>query len=202
MAIGSPFGLDNTVTSGIVSALNRPVTAQGETGTTSTVYPAIQTDAAINPGNSGGPLVDMRGRVVGINSAIQTAASDPASQGQSGSIGLGFAIPIDEARSIVGQLLKGQTPQHARLGVDIISAQDRLGVADGAKVVKVVGGTAAARAGLKVGDVITSIGGQRVQDSNSLVALVRMYRPGEAVKLAVTRGGSSHTVALTLGSDR
>ncbi len=202
MAIGSPFGLDNTVTSGIVSALNRPVTAQGETGASSTVYPAIQTDAAINPGNSGGPLVDMRGRVVGINSAIQTAASDSASQGQSGSIGLGFAIPIDEARSIVGQLLKGQAPQHARLGVEITTAQDRLGVADGAKVVRVDTGTAAAAAGLKVGDVITSIGGQRVQDSNSLVALVRMYRPGEAVRLAVARSGSAHTVALTLGSDR
>jgi putative serine protease PepD len=201
MAVGSPFGLDNTVTSGIVSALNRPVTTQGATGT-STVYPAIQTDAAINPGNSGGPLVDMRGRVVGINSAIQTAASDVTAQGQSGSIGLGFAIPIDEAKSIVAQLLHGQTPRHARVGVEITTAQDRLGVADGAKVARVDAGTAAAKAGLKVGDVVTSIGGQRVQDSDSLVALVRMYRPGQAVTLTVTRAGSSHTVSLTLGSDR
>jgi putative serine protease PepD len=201
MAVGSPFGLDNTVTSGIVSALNRPVTTQGATGTSSTVYPAIQTDAAINPGNSGGPLVDLHGRVVGINSAIQTAASNAMTQGQSGSIGLGFAIPIDEAKSIVDQLLKGQTPRHARLGVEITTAQDQLGVADGAKVARVDTGTAAAHAGLQVGDVITSIGGQRVQDSDSLVALVRMYRPGEAVKLTVTRDGSSHTVALTLGSD-
>jgi putative serine protease PepD len=201
MAVGSPFGLDNTVTSGIVSALNRPVTTQGATGT-STVYPAIQTDAAINPGNSGGPLVDMRGRVVGINSAIQTAASDVTAQGQSGSIGLGFAIPIDEAKSIMAQLLHGQTPRHARLGVEITTAQDRLGVADGAKVARVDAGTAAAKAGLKVGDVVTSIGGQRVQDSDSLVALVRMYRPGQAVTLTVSRAGSSHTVSLTLGSDR
>jgi putative serine protease PepD len=202
MAVGSPFGLDQTVTSGIVSALNRPVTTQSENSTAATVFPAIQTDAAINPGNSGGPLVDMTGRVVGVNSAIQTATSDALSGGQGGSIGLGFAIPIDEAKTIAAQLLKGQTPQHARLGVEITTAPDKNGVADGARVERVDSGSAAAKAGLRSGDVITSIGGKAVHDADSLVALVRLDQPGQTVKLGVSRGGSDHTISLTLGSDR
>src|SRR3954452_13486135 len=117
VAIGSPFGLQATVTSGIVSALNRPVSIGDESGQSSqaTTYPAIQTDAAINPGNSGGPLVDMDGNVIGINSSIRTASSDAQSQG--GSIGLGFAIPIQTVWPVVQQLVKGDTPTHARLGV-------------------------------------------------------------------------------------
>jgi putative serine protease PepD len=201
MAVGSPFGLDQTVTSGIVSALNRPVTTQSEDSTSSTVFPAIQTDAAINPGNSGGPLVDMSGRVIGVNSAIQTATSDASSGGQGGSIGLGFAIPVDEAKNIAEQLLKGQTPAHARLGVEVTTAQDENGVADGARVARIDGGSAAAKAGLRVGDVITSLNGQAVHEADSLVALVRLHQPGEAVKLGVTREASQHTISLILGAD-
>ena len=122
VAIGSPFGLDATVTSGIVSALDRPVNVGSDDEGNSTTYPAIQTDAAINPGNSGGPLVDMTGAVVGINSSIRTAASQSpfgGSSQQSGSIGLGFAIPIDEVMPIVDQMATGETPTHARLGIRI-----------------------------------------------------------------------------------
>ena len=115
VAIGSPFGLDATVTSGIVSALQRPVSVGGASGT-DTTYPAIQTDAAINPGNSGGPLVNMAGELVGINSSIRSASSGA---GEAGSIGLGFAIPIDEVMPIVDQMAKGETPTHARLGSQV-----------------------------------------------------------------------------------
>ena len=117
MAIGSPFGLESTVTSGIVSALNRPVDVGSDGQGNSTVYPAIQTDAAINPGNSGGALVDLNGNVVGINASI--AHRRPSAGGESGSIGLGFAIPIDEVMPIVDQMAKGETPTHARLGVSV-----------------------------------------------------------------------------------
>ena len=123
VAIGSPFGLDATVTSGIVSALDRPVNVGSDADGNSTTYPAIQTDAAINPGNSGGPLVDMTGAVVGINSSIRTAASSQS--GDSGSIGLGFAIPIDEVMPIVDQMAAGETPTHARLGIRISGRRDR-----------------------------------------------------------------------------
>src|SRR6476619_5057565 len=120
VAIGSPFGLESTVTSGIVSALNRPVDVGSDGQGNSTAYPAIQTDAAINPGNSGGPLVDLSGHVVGIDASIQTTSSSSTSQG--GSIGLGFAIPIDEVMPIVDQMANGQTPTHARLGISVVDA--------------------------------------------------------------------------------
>ena len=117
VAIGSPFGLESTVTSGIVSALDRPVAVGSDVQGNSTTYPAIQTDAAINPGNSGGPLVDLAGRVVGIDAAIKTTSTSTTDQG--GSIGLGFAIPIDEVMPIVDQMVKGETPTHARLGITV-----------------------------------------------------------------------------------
>ena len=123
VAIGSPFGLDATVTSGIVSALDRPVNVGSDDQGNSTTYPAIQTDAAINPGNSGGPLVDMTGAVIGINSSIRTAALGRTS-GQAGSIGLGFAIPIDEVMPIVDQMATGETPTHARLGIQVGNPAD------------------------------------------------------------------------------
>ena len=118
MAIGSPFGLDATVTSGIVSALNRPVVVGSDGAGNSTTYPAIQTDAAINPGNSGGPLTDLAGRVIGINSSIRTASTSSVGA-EAGSIGLGFAIPIDEVMPIVEQMRNGETPTHARLGISV-----------------------------------------------------------------------------------
>ena len=130
VAVGSPYGLDATVTSGIVSALNRPVAVGQDAEGNSTTYPAIQTDAAINPGNSGGPLVDMQGRVVGINASIR-----PADTGGEGSIGLGFAIPIDEVLPIVEQMKDGETPTHARLGITVRDAADTTGaeITDGAR---------------------------------------------------------------------
>ena len=197
VAIGSPFGLDATVTSGIVSALNRPVNVGSDDQGNSTTYPAIQTDAAINPGNSGGPLVDMTGAVIGINSSIRTAASQsPYGQsGQSGSIGLGFAIPIDEVMPIVDQMAKGETPTHARLGIRV--ADDDAG----AKVAEVTSGSTAADAGMEAGDVITAIDGQRITGADSLVATIRSYRPGDEVTITWTRGGDSQQATVTLDSD-
>ena len=199
VAIGSPFGLESTVTTGIVSALNRPVsTAPDVPGGSATVFPAIQTDAAINPGNSGGPLVNMAGQVVGIDSAIRTA-SDTASPG--GSIGLGFAIPIDEARPIVQQLRNGETPTHARIGITVHDAASAAGLTHGAVVASIDAGGPAAATELAQGDVITKVGGSRVTSADGLVATVRTYRPGDTVTLAVRSAGSYRSISLTLGSD-
>jgi putative serine protease PepD len=202
VAIGSPFGLDATVTSGIVSALNRPVNVGQVSQGNSTVYPAIQTDAAINPGNSGGPLVNLSGEVVGIDAAIQTA-TDTSTQGEPGSIGLGFAIPIDEVLPIVRQMIKGETPTHARLGIGVEDAAAGSGapITDGAKVSQVNAGSAAANAGLKAGDVITKVDEHVITSSDGLVAIIRSYRPGDHVTVTYERGGDTHTVRVTLDSD-
>ncbi len=199
VAIGSPFGLESTVTSGIVSALNRPVSISGQ-GSIDTAYPAIQTDAAINPGNSGGPLVNMQGQVVGINSSIRSVSS--ATSGEAGSIGLGFAIPLDEAMPIVDQLKNGQTPTHARLGVSVTDATGDNGLVAGAGVADVSAGTAAEQAGLKRGDVVLKVDDEPVQNATSLVATVRGHRPGDTVTLTVDRGGKQIQVQATLGSDK
>jgi putative serine protease PepD len=202
VAIGSPFGLDATVTSGIVSALDRPVDVGTVSQGNPTVYPAIQTDAAINPGNSGGPLVNLAGQVVGIDSAIQTATNGTG-QGEPGSIGLGFAIPIDEVLPVVKQMIKGETPTHARMGIGVENAGTGSGAAvtDGAKIQTVTNGSPAQQAGLKPGDVITKVDNHLITSSNSLVAIVRSYRPGDTVTVTYIRGGSSHTVRVTLESD-
>ena len=202
VAIGSPFGLDATVTSGIVSALNRPVNVGQVSQGNATVYPAIQTDAAINPGNSGGPLVDLSGQVVGIDSAIQSATNGTG-EGEPGSIGLGFAIPIDEVLPIVQQMIKGETPTHARLGIGVENASSGAGaqITDGAKVSQVNTGSAAASAGLHAGDVITKIDDHLITSSDGLVATIRSYRPGDKVTVTYQRGGSTHTVQVTLDSD-
>lgn len=202
VAVGAPYGLESTVTSGIVSALNRPVTTQGELADDpQTVFPAIQTDAAINPGNSGGPLVNAAGQVVGINSAIQTASSQQGGA-QGGSIGLGFAIPIDEAVPIVEQLSKHQPATHARIGVSVVDATGTLGLPDGALVKSVTAHTPAVGAGLHAGDVISKVNGTEISDADSLVATVRSYRPGDRVTLAVRSGsGPQRNVVVTLGSD-
>ena len=201
VAIGSPFGLNATVTSGIVSALNRPVDVGQVSAGNVTVYPAIQTDAAINPGNSGGPLVNLAGEVVGIDSAIQTATDTTNGQGEPGSIGLGFAIPIDAVLPIVQQMINGETPTHARLGISVDNATSGSQTTDGAKVAKVDTGSAGASAGLKSGDVVTKVDDHLITSSDSLIAIIRSYRPGDSVTLTYTRGGSDHTVTVTLDSD-
>lgn len=200
VAVGSPFGLDSTVTSGIVSALDRPVEVARDAEGNSTAYPAIQTDAAINPGNSGGALVNMDGQLVGINASIRTAGADAS--GQSGSIGLGFAIPVDEILPIIEQLQAGETPTHARLGIEVADASQSGGsTAEGALVRSVGEGTAAADAGLEDGDVITRIDDHVISGSDALVATVRSYRPGDRVEVTYVRGGEEQTTTLELGSD-
>ncbi|MQW76036.1 PDZ domain-containing protein [Nocardioides sp. dk4132] len=204
VAVGSPFGLDATVTSGIVSALNRPVGVGSDQSGNTTAYPAIQTDAAINPGNSGGPLVDMQGRVVGINSSIRTTGSSSPFGGQSegGSIGLGFAIPIDAAMPIVEQIIDGEEPTHARLGITVSNvASNDTGRSEGALVREVTADSAAAKAGLEADDVIVKIDGHQITSADSLIATVRSYRPGDTVSVTFRRDGEERTADLELGSD-
>ncbi len=197
VAIGSPYGLDASVTSGIISALNRPVTVGEDATGGSITYPALQTDAAINPGNSGGPLVDMAGRVIGINSSIRSTGS---TSGEAGSIGLGFAIPIDELMPIVDQIVAGDTPTHARLGIGL-SRTTESAQAEGAQVAEVNAGSAAEAAGLEPGDVITRLNEAQITDGESLIATVRSYRPGDAVNVTFIRDGDEKTATLTLDSD-
>ncbi len=207
VAVGAPFGLESTVTTGVVSALNRPVATRGaDFDNPATAFPAVQTDAAINPGNSGGPLVDLSGRVVGINSAIKTASSSAGEQ--SGSIGLGFAIPSADAVPIVEQLRRGETPTHARIGVSVVDATDDVGLPSGALVRQVEPGTAGDEAGIEVGQVITRVDDHVIANSDSLVATIRSYRPGDTVVLTVARAnsqgvptGDPETISVKLGSD-
>jgi putative serine protease PepD len=202
VAIGAPLGLSNTVTDGIVSATGRAV----ETGSTqddSTVIDAIQTDAAINPGNSGGALVNGAGEVIGINSAIATvAAAAPGSQAQSGNIGVGFAIPANTAQRIGKELIANGKATRAFLGVSARTAADNQnsGVGDGAEVVSIQAGTAAADAGLQAGDIVTAVGDRPVTTSTELTAAVRSKAPGDKVTLTVRRGNDTRTVEVTLGS--
>ena len=194
VAIGSPLGLEGTVTSGIVSALNRPVRTGGASSaeTDSTVIDAIQTDAAINPGNSGGPLVNLRGEVVGINSAIASLGSRG---GQAGSIGLGFSIPVDQARVIAEELIDSGSATHAQLGVSVQDAES------GAAVAKVSPGGSAVDAGLQVGDVISAVGDRTVDGADSLIATIRSHRPGDQVPVTYSRDGEESTLSVTLGTD-
>ncbi|QWZ07866.1 trypsin-like peptidase domain-containing protein [Nocardioides panacis] len=204
VAIGSPFGLEATVTSGIVSALNRPVSVGSESDQSGqdTTYPAIQTDAAINPGNSGGPLVDLSGDVIGINSSIRTASSGGPDSSSGGSIGLGFAIPIEQVWPVVQQLRNGEKATHARLGVSVSDAASTNGLLSGAGIESVNQGSAGQKAGLKRGDVVTKVDDQVVTGSDSLVATIRGHRPGDKVTLTVVAGGNkTRTVQVTLDSD-
>lgn len=196
IAIGSPFGLESTVTTGIVSALNRPVESSDASGENATVFPAVQTDAAINPGNSGGPLIDLAGNVIGINSAIRTNSS------ASGSIGLGFAIPVDLARNVAQQLVEGKTVEHARIGVTVTPAteEDEL-TGIGAEIREVEDGGAGDNAGLQAGDIITALNGIPVASSSALVASVRGHQPGDVVEITYLRDGKTETTDVTLDSD-
>jgi len=204
LAIGSPFGLEATVTSGIVSAMNRPVSvgSSGRPGPSGaaldTTYPAIQTDTAINPGNSGGPLVNMQGEVVGVNSSIRTSSA----MGEGGSIGLGFAIPLENVLPVVDQLRNGETPTHARLGVTVADATNADTLLTGAGINSVDGGSAADKAGLRERDVVTKVNDELISGSESLVATIRGHRPGDTVTLTVVRkGGEAQTIDVTLDSD-
>jgi putative serine protease PepD len=203
VAVGAPLGLSDTVTSGIVSNTARPVTT-GDSQSSEAVFNAVQTDAAINPGNSGGPLVDLNGNVVGINAAIATANSGglniPGQQQQSGSIGIGFAIPSDEASRIASELITNGKATHAVIGVSVAGAQNQQSSLTGATISAVTSNGAAAAAGLKAGDVVTALGGQRIADATALVAAVRSHAPGETVALTYLRGGKSTTVHVKLGS--
>lgn len=195
VAIGSPLGLAGTVTTGIVSALNRPVSTTGEAGNQNTVLDAIQTDAAINPGNSGGALVNMNGQLVGVNSAIATLGAD-SGDAQSGSIGLGFAIPINQAKRIADELISTGHASHASLGVQVTTDK---GV-PGAKVVDVVQNGAAANAGLPKGVVVTKVDDRTINSADALVAAVRSKAPGDKVTLTFQDpAGGSRTVQVTLG---
>ena len=196
VAVGAPLGLSNTVTSGIVSALDRPVQA-GTSG--ESIFNAIQTDAAINPGNSGGPLVDLAGHVVGINSAIAATGN-----GSSGNIGIGFAVPADQATRMAAQLIATGRATHAVIGVTVSSATAAQGdgptSVQGATITGVTPGGPAARAGIRVGDVVTAVGRQRIDDATGLIAVVRSYAPGARVSVTITRDGAPDTVAVTLAA--
>jgi putative serine protease PepD len=196
VAIGSPLGLSGTVTTGIVSALNRPVSTTGESGNQNTVLDAIQTDAAINPGNSGGALVNMNGQLVGVNSAIATLGGD-SPDAQSGSIGLGFAIPVDQAKRIADELIASGKASHASLGVQVMNDKGT----PGAKVVDVVAGGAAASAGVPKNVVVTKVDDRPINSADALVAAVRSRAPGDKISLTFQdpAGGGSRTLPVTLG---
>ncbi|WP_308123481.1 S1C family serine protease [Modestobacter marinus] len=193
VAIGSPLGLAGTVTSGIVSALDRPVRLSGEGSDTNAVISAVQTDAPINPGNSGGALVDNAGAVIGINTAIASVGGNGTT---GGSIGLGFAIPVDTVREIAEQLISTGQAVHASLGVNARSVTD--GTRDGALVVNVEPASAAAEAGIQEQDVVIAVDGEPVGSSEELQVAVDAHDPGDTVTVELVRGGSSTEVEATL----
>jgi len=183
VAIGSPFGLEETVTAGIVSALHREMTSPNNFA----IDDSIQTDAAINHGNSGGPLLNAQGKVIGVNAQI---ASDSG-----GSDGVGFAIPSDTVRSIAHQLITSGKAEHAYLGVGLDNTSQ-----NGARVGEIRGGGPAAAAGLRAGDVITQVNGEKIDSSEELQAAINGQKPGDKVSITYTRNGQSHTVEVTLAS--
>ncbi len=182
VAIGSPFGLEETVTAGIVSALHRQMTAPNNF----TIADSIQTDAAINHGNSGGPLLDLTGKVIGVNAQIESDSGDNA--------GVGFAIPSNTVRSIVSQLVSGGSVQHAYLGVGIASA------ANGVKLTEVRAGTPAAKAGLQTGDVIRALDGKKVTEASELASAIDAKQPDDTISLTYVRDGKTKTVTAKLAT--
>jgi putative serine protease PepD len=215
MAVGNPLGLSGTVTTGIVSATDRPTTTSASSADPSAnpfsqstgetvVTNAIQTDAAINPGNSGGALVDAQGRVIGIPSSIASlgGSSTFGQSSQSGSIGLGFAIPIDEVKDVTSQLTKGGTVAHSWLGVGPADGTVTIDGAsrDAALLKDIVSGSPAQKAGLKTGDAVIAVDGNTVNSADSLVGTLRERRPNAVVTLTIVRDGKSKDVRVTLGT--
>jgi putative serine protease PepD len=196
VAIGSPLGLAGTVTTGIISALNRTVNVPGENGQRTPLFNAIQTDAAINPGNSGGALVDAKGQVIGINSAIATLGSGGLGADQGGSIGVGFAIPIDEARSVAEELIRTGTATHPAIGVKALTAT--VDGRTGPLVQSVLSGAPAEQAGIRPGDMITAVDGTTVKSVDELIIAIREHKIGQTVTLTFYRNGQKQTVRVTL----
>jgi len=182
VAIGSPFGLDETVTAGIVSALHRQMTSPNNF----TIDNSIQTDAAINHGNSGGPLLNMQGKVIGTTSQIESDSG--------GNDGIGFVVPSNTVKEIADKLIATGKVEHAYLGVELSQASN------GAKVTQLVPGKAAEKGGVQVGDVITSFGGKKVTGVDSLRFAVEAKHPGDVVTLTVQRNGQSKQVTVTLST--
>ncbi|MEU0388020.1 S1C family serine protease [Streptomyces chartreusis] len=205
IAIGAPFGLSDTVTTGIISAKNRPVASSDGSGSQASYMSALQTDASINPGNSGGPLLDAQGNVIGINSAIQSTGNGGFGTGQSGSIGLGFAIPINQAEYVAQELIKTGKPVYAKIGASV-SLDDTSGGAQvskegaGGAAAPVEPGGPAAKAGLKPGDVITKLDDRVIDSGPTLIGEIWTHKPGDKVTITYERGGKEHTVDVTLGS--
>ena len=193
LAIGSPLGLQGSVTAGIVSALHRTITVGGDqrsqfdTGNQTTIGDAIQTDAPINPGNSGGALVNTNGEVIGINSAIAT-------QGSNGNIGVGFAISANKAKSVTDQLASGGKVSHPYLGISVGNADS-----GGAKIQSVEKGSPAEKAGLAAGDVVTKVGDRPITSSEDLIGAIQGSSPGATLQLTIQRGGSEQTISATVG---
>ena len=184
VAIGSPFGLEGTVTSGIVSALHREMTSPNHFA----IDNSIQTDAAINHGNSGGPLLDSQGKVVGVTSQIESNSG--------GNEGVGFAIPSNTVSSIAAQLISNGKAEHAFLGVVLRDSSSQTGAA----ISQVRAGTPAAQANLRAGDVVTAAAGKPIASASELRAVINAHRPGDAISVTYTRGGQSHTVRVTLAA--
>ncbi|WEB41410.1 trypsin-like peptidase domain-containing protein [Streptomyces yunnanensis] len=206
IAIGAPFGLSGTVTTGIISAKDRPVASSDGGGSSASYMSALQTDASINPGNSGGPLLDAGGNVIGINSAIQSAGNGGGmggDSGQAGSIGLGFAIPIDQANRVAQDLIKTGQPVYPQIGVQVGMREG----GDGATIAQtgtggseaVTAGGPADKAGLKPGDTITKLDDTVIDSGPTLISEIWQHKPGDRVTLTFKRGGKEHTTQVTLG---
>ena len=195
VAFGSPLGLTSTVTSGIVSSLNRPVST-GDTADDSSYINAVQTDAAINPGNSGGPLVNLRGQVVGVNSAIATSGGGTFDQ-QAGNIGVGFAIPIEQVRVTADEILRTGRASYPVIGAEVQTGGQGN---EGALIRKVLEDTPSADAGLQADDLVTAVDGTRVTDGISLIVAIRSNQPGDTLEFSYLRGDEQRTTSITLGS--